>query len=100
MSAVKEILREQDQNFISLYDLLVEIKAANKCTLSEAATVLIRLLNKTKTSERPSLYTNTFPLGMERTPWGKNAFFEKLEFVALNGNFEMEGDNDVDDLPF
>ena len=94
MSVVKKILREQDQNFISLYDLLIEIKAANKCTLSEAATVLIRLLNKTKTSERPSLYTNTFPLGME------NAFFEKLEFVALNGNFEMEGDNDVDDLPF
>lgn len=101
MSAVKKLLREQEQDFISLHDLLTEIRDTNTCTLKEAATVLLRLLSNSTELATPSLFSNTVRFGMVKESWSKNPTMMRLQQVALNGEFATPGWEDLDDsIPF
>lgn len=95
MSGVKRLLKEQDKDFISLHDLLLEIKAANNCTLGEAASVLLRLMAKGTKLSNPRLYSCTVQLGMTPEVWPKQSVIQQIEYVALNDNFEYS-----DEIPF
>jgi hypothetical protein len=95
MSGVKKLLKEQDKDFIGLYDLINEIKNANNCSLSEAATALLRLLNNATRLTIPTLYSNSVQFGMTTEKWPNDGVIDRIEYVAVNDNFEYS-----DEIPF
>ncbi len=95
MSAIKKLLAEQDKDFINLHDLLIQIKDANNCTLAEAATALLRLLNQTNKFTMPSLYSYSALSGMVREKWEEQAVIQRIQHAAMWNEFE-----DSDEIPF
>ncbi|WP_429498001.1 hypothetical protein ACQUFY_16845 [Robbsia andropogonis] len=98
MNVIKSLLAKQDEEFVSLCELLEQIARECGSTLSEAATILGRLLHKTPEHERPDWYIYDRVTGLDLASLSQKIAIEsRLRYVVNFNRFEAEPD---DDIPF
>jgi len=98
--SVKNLLRKQDENFISLHDVLKRMAASDGSTYQEAAIVLHRLLRTTDRALRPKWYWQSDLYGLKPIPNQESGNpWNSLERAARTGH-PVTYDDFEDDIPF
>ena len=92
---IKEILQQQDMEFISLHDLLLKMTEVENVSLQEAATVLFRLLDQENSRLRPTWQQRSQARGVTAINGYNSDPMHRLLYVADKGGWEWS-----DDTPF
>ena len=96
---IREILAEQDAEFVSLRSLIEQLAAADGSSIKDVATYLHRLFEIS--SDAPEWYSRTGPDPMQwMTPKAARNAANALRYVALHGTFGEQWSDVDDDIPF
>jgi hypothetical protein len=97
--SVQDLLRRQEEGFISLHDVLTRMAELDGSSYQDAAIALHRLLSATDEDQRPGWYECT-SLNGKRSVSNKDAVnaWEALRTIARHGVLPVR---DIDDdIPF
>ena len=94
MGIIKAALQAEDEQFISLHELLESLQKTDNCTLEEAAQILCRKITSAKENAPPAFIFHSRASEMRVT--GSKTPLELLKFVAINGDYMV----DENDIPF